>query len=142
MSLYTTGSRCAQPWGGVISIPAPQGRTRISIDLLPNQGTTAVWPDIPCGAWRETCAGLHLYTRIIGKYRLARTLWINHSWHATLYVNARCFTSPLVPDGPGGIELELDLIDHVVIGRAMDGRVARFAVGPMSATDSMSGSWT
>jgi Family of unknown function (DUF5996) len=105
------------------------------MDRVPNHGTTAIWPDIPYDAWRETCAGLHLYTQIIGKYRLARTPWVNHSWHATLYVNARGLTSSVVPDGPGGIELELDLIDHVVIGTATDGRVARFAMGPMSVAD-------
>ena len=33
------------------------------------------WPDIPYEAWRETCSALHLYTQIIGKYRLARTPW-------------------------------------------------------------------
>ena len=105
------------------------------MDRVPSQGTTAAWPDIPYEAWRETCAGLHLYSQIIGKYRLARTPWVNHSWHATLYVNARGLTSSAVPDGPGGIELELDLIDHVVIGTATDGRVARFAMGPMSVAD-------
>jgi hypothetical protein len=32
-----------------------------------------MWPDIPYPPWRETCAALHLYTQIIGKYRLAHT---------------------------------------------------------------------
>jgi len=31
------------------------------------------WPDIPYGAWRETCNALHLYAQVVGKYRLART---------------------------------------------------------------------
>jgi uncharacterized protein DUF5996 len=35
---------------------------------------------------------------------------VNHSWHATLYPTARGFTTGLVPDEPGGIELSLDLI--------------------------------
>ena len=52
-----------------------------------------MWPDIPYPPWRETCAALHLYTQIIGKYRLAHTPWVNHSWHATLYVNARGTTN-------------------------------------------------
>jgi Family of unknown function (DUF5996) len=73
----------------------------IAMDPVPNPGTTAVWPDIPFGAWRETPAGLHLYTQIVDKYRLARTPWVNHSWHATLYVNARGLTSSLVPHGRG-----------------------------------------
>lgn len=40
---------------------------------------TASWPDIPYGPWRETCSALHLYSQIVGKYRLARTPWVNHS---------------------------------------------------------------
>ena len=105
------------------------------MDLASNQAATAIWPDIPYGAWRETCSALHLYCQIIGKYRLARTPWVNHSWHATLSVNARGLTSSIVPDGPGGIAVALDLIDHLVIGAASDGRVERFAMGPMSVAD-------
>jgi hypothetical protein len=90
------------------------------------------WPEIPYGAWRETCSALHLYTQIVGKYRLARTPWRNHSWHVTLYVDARGLTTSLVPDGPGGVEIVLDLLDHAVIGSTTDGRTARFALAPMS----------
>jgi hypothetical protein len=97
-----------------------------------NERIKEEWPDIPYGPWRDTCSALHLYTQIIGKYRLARTPWVNHSWHATLYPNARGFTTGLVPDRPGGIELSLDLIDHQVIGAATNGRTARFSLEPMS----------
>jgi hypothetical protein len=90
------------------------------------------WPDIPYQPWRETCSALHLYTQIVGKYQLARTPWVNHSWHATFYVDARGFTTSIVPDGPGGIEIAFDLIEHAVVGTATDGRTARFALGPMS----------
>lgn len=93
---------------------------------------TAFWPDIPYEPWRETCSALHLYSQILGKYRLARTPWVNHSWHATLYVNARGFTTSLVPDGAGGVEVVLDLLDHAVIGSSSDGSTARFDLGPMS----------
>lgn len=93
------------------------------------------WPDIPFAPWRETCAALHLFAQVVGKYRLARTPWINHSWHATLYVNARGLTTSIIPDGPGGIEIELDLIDHKVIGMASDGRRASFALTEMSVAD-------
>jgi hypothetical protein len=75
---------------------------------------------------------LQLYVQVIGKYRLARTPWVNHSWHATLYPNARGFTTGLVPDEPGGIELSLDLVDHQVIGAATNGRIDRFPLAPMS----------
>lgn len=96
---------------------------------------TDPWPDIPYHTWHETCSALHLYTQVIGKYRLARAPWVNHSWHATLYVNGRGLTTSLVPDGSGGVEIALDLLDHVVIGSSTDGKTARFDLGPMSVSD-------
>lgn len=90
------------------------------------------WPDIPYLPWRDTCAALQLYAQIVGKYRLARTPWVNHSWHATFYPSARGFTTGLLPDGPGGIEISFDLIDHHVVGTSTNGRTARLALAPMS----------
>lgn len=90
----------------------------------------AIWPDIPFKPWQDTCSALHLYCQIVGKYRLARTPWVNHSWHATFYVNGRGLTTSLIPDGPG-IEIVFDLIDHVVIGEA-GARRAKLPLGPMS----------
>jgi hypothetical protein len=95
---------------------------------------SAPWPDIPYETWRETCSALHLYAQIVGKYRLARTPWVNHSWHATLYVDARGLTTSLVPDA-GGIEMVLNLREHVLSGRAADGRTAGFPLGPMSVRE-------
>ena len=95
---------------------------------------TEMWPDIPYEAWHETCSALHLYSQIVGKYRLARTPWINHSWHATFYVNGRGLTTSLVPDGLS-IEILFDLRDHVVIGHAADGRRAEIRLEPMSVAD-------
>jgi hypothetical protein len=94
-----------------------------------------MWPELPYREWRETCSALHLYTQVVGKYRLARTPWVNHSWHATFYVNGRGLTTSLVPDGPGGIEVIFDLVDHAVIGLASDGRSARFSLGSMSVAE-------
>jgi hypothetical protein len=96
---------------------------------------TLIWPDIPYEPWRETCSALHLYTQIVGKYRLARTPWVNHSWHATLYVNARGLTTSPIPDGPGATEIAFDLIDHSIVAAASDGRRAGFPLGPMSVAE-------
>jgi hypothetical protein len=90
------------------------------------------WPEIPYPAWRETCTALHLFAQIVGKYRLARTPWVNHSWHATFYVHARGLTTARVPDVSGDIEIRFDLIDHVVVGENTNGRAEAFDLGPMS----------
>jgi hypothetical protein len=94
-----------------------------------------MWPDIRCEPWRETCSALHLYAEIVGKYRLARTPWVNHSWHATLYVNARGLTTSIIPDGAVGVEIAFDLLDHAVIGATTDGRRACFPLGPMTVAE-------
>lgn len=94
-----------------------------------------MWPDIPYEPWRETCSALHLYSQVVGKYRLARTPWVNHSWHATLYVNSRGLTTSLVPDAGGGIEIVFDLLDHALTGASTNGRTAGFRLEPMSVAE-------
>jgi hypothetical protein len=91
----------------------------------------AGWPDIPFEPWQETCAALHLFTQVVGKYRLAHTPWVNHSWHATLYVNAEGLTTGLVPDGHG-ITVQFDLQRHRLVGSCGSGETDEFALEPMS----------
>nr|MBO2512743.1 hypothetical protein [Gammaproteobacteria bacterium] len=99
------------------------------------EGTAAVsWPKLDYLSWRDTCSALHLYLQIVGKYRLARTPWINHSWHATFYVTPRGLTTSMIPDGPGGIEIVFDLIDHAVVGDASDGRSEGFDLVPTTVS--------
>jgi hypothetical protein len=93
------------------------------------------WPELDYPSWRETCAALHLYSQVVGKYRLARAPWLNHSWHATLYVNARGLTTSMVPDGPGGVEIQFDLLEHEVVGSTTSGRTGYFRLGPMSVAE-------
>ena len=87
------------------------------------------WPRLDYLSWRETCSALHLYLQIAGKYRLAHSPWLNHSWNATFYVTPRGLTSSPIPDGPG-IEIMFDLHDHTVVGTCGNGRKASFALGP------------
>jgi hypothetical protein len=89
------------------------------------------WPAIRYHDWYETCSALHLWTQIVGKYRLAHTPWVNHSWHATLYVTPRGLTTGLVPDA-GGITLDFDFVDHRLVARSASGATGGFALEPMS----------
>ncbi len=86
---------------------------------------TNAWPHLDYLGWRETCTALHLYLQVAGKYRLAHTPWINHSWHATFYVTPRGLTSSIIPDGPG-IEVSFDFLGHAVVGRSGNGSEASF----------------
>lgn len=89
------------------------------------------WPAIRYGEWQETCSALHLWTQVVGKYRLAHTPWINHSWHATLYVTPRGLTTGLVPNA-GGITLDFDFCDQRLVARSASGGTEGFALEPMS----------
>jgi hypothetical protein len=86
----------------------------------------AAWPELPTAAWRETYATLHLWTQIIGKIRLARSPWLNHSWHVALYVTARGLTTSPIPDGPRTFQIDFDFIDHALHISTSDGAARRF----------------
>lgn len=93
------------------------------------------WPPIPYAEWRETCSALHLWSQVIGKYRLAHTPWQNHSWHATLYVTPRGVTTGPVPDRGFLVSLSLDFCDHFFLAEAEGGARASFPLRTMSVAD-------
>ena len=74
-------------------------------------------------------------TQIAGKVRLARTPWVNHSWHVTLYVSARGLTTSLIPKGASGFEMEFDFIAGALAVRTTDGDERRVPLGPGSIAD-------
>ena len=73
---------------------------------------TFPWPELPTAAWRETYATLHLWTQIVGKIRLARSPWLNHSWHVALYVTTYGLTTSPIPDGARAFQIDFDFIHH------------------------------
>jgi len=91
-----------------------------------------VWPDIPLAAWRETFATLHLWTQIVGKIRLVQTPWLNHSWHATLYVTSRGLTTSPIPYAGRTFEMEFDFTAHRLGIRSSDGRGEQIPLEPQS----------
>ena len=99
------------------------------------KSTANDWPAIPFAEWQSTAAALHLYLQIVGKYRLARSPWVNHSWHATFYSTPRGLTTALVPDGVTGMEVEFDFIDHAVRANNGNGQMDALPLEPMSVAD-------
>src|SRR3954451_12987107 len=90
------------------------------------------WPELPTAAWRDTCATLQLWTQIVGKIRLTKTPWLNHSWHVTLYVTPRGLTTSPIPDGTRSFQIEFDLIDHLLRISTSDGAQRQFALAGQS----------
>src|SRR5512144_2945211 len=91
-----------------------------------------LWPELPYAAWQDTYATLHVWTQIVGKIRLAQTPWVNHSWHVTLYVNARGLTTSVIPHGLRTFEIAFDFIDHQLVVSTSDGSVRRLPLQPQA----------
>jgi hypothetical protein len=93
------------------------------------------WPALPFDTWRDTCATLHRWAQIVGKVRLARSPWVNHSWQVTLYVTARGLTTSPIPAANGSFQVDFDFIDHWLLVRTSDGRVRGLELQPRSVAD-------
>ena len=90
----------------------------------------SAWPELPFAQQRPTMETLHLMLQVVGKVRLARTPWLNHSWHVTLYVSARGLTTGLIPHDGLGLELEFDFVDSALVLRTTQGGERRVALAP------------
>jgi hypothetical protein len=88
------------------------------------------WPALPPERLGPTAETLQLWTQVVGKVRLERAPWLNHSWHVTLRVSARGLRTPLIPSDGGGFELEFDFIAHQLVIRATSGEERRIPLAP------------
>jgi hypothetical protein len=93
------------------------------------------WPPLPLGEWSETCATLHRWTQIAGKVRLACSPWINHSWHATLYVTPRGLSTGALEHGVRSFELEFDFLAHRLVLCESRGARRELELRPRSVAD-------
>jgi hypothetical protein len=93
------------------------------------------WPELPLEAWKDTCATLHLWTQIVGKVRMAKSSWLNHSWHVTLYVTPRGLSTGPIPYGERVFQIDLDFVDHELLLQSSDGSGSRFALEPQTVAD-------
>jgi hypothetical protein len=90
------------------------------------------WPALPLEDWKDTYETLHRWLQIVGKVRLAQSPWLNHSWHATLYVSARGLTTGPIPDGSTAFQVDFDFCDHQLVIRKSDGITRSLPLRPQS----------
>ena len=85
-----------------------------------------LWPGLNYGDWKETYRTLHRWTQIVGKIRLSKSPWINHSWSATFYVSADGLTTGLIHDQDHektrSFSIEFDFIRHLLRISCSDGK--------------------
>ena len=90
------------------------------------------WPELPTAGWRDTYVTLHLFTQVIGKIRLARAPWLNHSWQVALYVTTHGLTTSPIPDGVRTFQIDFDFIDHTLRISTSDGATRRLELAGQS----------
>lgn len=96
---------------------------------------SSAWPQLPWSDWADTLETLHLWLQVVGKIRLARAPWLNHSWSVPLYVAPRGLRTSLVPYGTEGFELAFDLLDHRLELTTTTGERRHLDLGPMTVAD-------
>jgi hypothetical protein len=96
--------------------------------------TTELAP-LPLTDWKPTCDTLHMWTQIAGKVRLALSPLVNHWWSTTLYVSPRGLTTSAIPYRDQAFDCEFDFIEHQLLIRVGDGRIARVPLMPRSVSD-------
>lgn len=94
------------------------------------------WPPLPYAGWEPTRDTLHMWTQIVGKTRLALAPPQNHWWNVPLYVTSRGLTTSAVPERRHQVfEAEFDFLDHQLLMRGSDRRIARIELHPRSVAD-------
>jgi hypothetical protein len=93
------------------------------------------WPDLTLAGWTDTRDTLHMWTQIVGKVRLALEPMVNHWWQVPLYVSARGLTTSLIHARGADLEMEFDLIDHVLDIRTSAGQLRQVALEARSVAD-------
>ncbi|MDP9047759.1 MAG: DUF5996 family protein [Bacteroidota bacterium] len=73
------------------------------------------WPELKFDELKDTITTVQLWTQIVGKIRLVKMPWLNHSWHVTLYVSPRGLTTGNIPYADGNFQIDFDFISHQLI---------------------------
>src|SRR4051794_17542099 len=89
---------------------------------------SALWPQLDYASWKDTYETLHRWTQIVGKIRLCKEPWANHSWFSTLYVTARGLATSAISDGDKNFSIEFDFIADRLVFQKSDGRTLDLAL--------------
>ncbi len=73
------------------------------------------WPSLKYSEWKPTYETLHRWLQIVGKLRLYKSPWINHSWGSTFYVTSRGLTTSAIPLGDRSLTVDFDFLNHQLV---------------------------
>jgi Family of unknown function (DUF5996) len=93
------------------------------------------WPAIPFQEWKETLFTVQLWTQIVGKIRLKKMPWTNHSWHVTLSVSPVGLTTGSIPYERGIFQIDFDFQQHQLILTSSTGQKDQIGLYPRTVAD-------
>lgn len=93
------------------------------------------WPELRYEDWKDCCQTLHRWIQIVGKIRLSKTPWLNHSWNSTLYVTERGLSTSVIHERDVSFAIDFDFLSHALVIMRSDGESARLPLSsePVSA---------
>ncbi len=94
-----------------------------------------VWPRLTLGAWRDTCATLHMWTQVVGKVCLALTPLSNHFWNVAFRVTSRGLATPSMVSEGRALTITFDFVAHALVLETSDGGAERLALEPRTVAD-------
>ena len=93
------------------------------------------WPVLDYDSWKETLATVHRWTQVIGKIRLRKMPWLNHSWHVTLSVSPTGLSTGSMPYDRGLFQVDFDFVHHRLRIATSEGRQESLELRPMAVAD-------
>lgn len=87
---------------------------------------------LPLANWEDSKITLHLYLQIVGKIRLALYPKMNHWWHVTFYPTPTGLSTGPIPYHKIIFSLTFDFIDHVLLVKRNDNKIATIKLGETS----------
>lgn len=93
------------------------------------------WPVLDFNEMRDTIETLHQWIQIVGKIRLNTMPWQNHSWHATLYISPRGYSTQGIPYRGRNFQIEFDFREHRVIIQSTDAPDMHMALRSRTVAD-------
>lgn len=90
------------------------------------------WPELSYEDAKETYKTIHLWTQIVGKIKIARLPWINHSWHVTLFLIPTGLTTGDIPSEEKHFQINFDFVKHILQIATSKGETETFDLESLS----------
>lgn len=90
------------------------------------------WPQLSYTQGKATYETLHMWTQILGKIKLERLPWMNHSWHVALKLTPTGLTTSTLPYKNQFFQINLDLTVHKLEILTSHGKSREFGLSGLS----------